>query len=429
MPLVLAQVNNPVLKQYKFCAAYFNQSVSHDIGARIEAEDNFFLYNFSHGHKIGSIREFFEIAAMLYLLVLLGCSYGVGLLAMWRAWRNPRAVMPGQHDTAPFITVVVAARNEAKNIGALLEDLSRQNYTAYEVIMVDDHSEDNTVAIAECMAAKYTSFQVLRNTYSGKKQALTEGVKHAKGSIIVATDADCRVPPQWLSSVAVYFQQPHVKMVFGGVRMQQRNFFHDLQAIEFSSLIGSGAATAGMGYPTLCNGANIAYRRDVFQEVNGYTGNTQVPSGDDEFLMRKINALYPDGIYFMRDIQSVVTTQPNETAGQFIQQRLRWAGKWRYNTSAYTMLLAIYIFLIQVMTVLCWGLLFYRDERLQVAALSFLLVKTGLEFLFLRSVCRFLGCRWNSLAFMTLQVIYPLYVMGIGLFAHFIPQRWKGRPL
>lgn len=366
---------------------------------------------------------------MLYLLVLFGCSYGVGLLVLWRAWSNPRIVTHKQRDATPFITVLIAARNEAKNIGALLHDLAKQDYASYEVIIIDDHSEDNTIEVAERFTSEYTSLMIIRNKNEGKKLALTEGVRHAQGSVIVATDADCRVPAQWLSAIAIYFRQPEVKMVFGGVRMQQQNFFHDLQAIEFSSLIGSGAATAAMGYPTLCNGANIAYRKAVFEEVNGYTGNTHVPSGDDEFLMRKIQAIYPNSIYFMNDAASVVTTKPNETAGAFVRQRLRWAGKWRYNSSVYTMLLAIYIFSVQVNTVMCWGLLFYSDERLQVAALSFLGVKALLEFLFLRHVCRSLGCRWNGLAFMTLQVIYPLYVMGIGLFAHFIPQQWKGRPL
>ena len=365
---------------------------------------------------------------MLYLLVLFGCSYAACVLVLWRAWQNPRTITKKQ-DSFPFITVVVAARNEAQNIEALLRDLSQQNYSLYEVIVVDDHSDDNTVQIAQHVTQEYTSFKVIRSPQSGKKLALTEGVKHAQGSIIVTTDADCRVPAHWLSSIAIYFQQPEVKMVLGGVRIRQKNFFHDLQAIEFSSLIGSAAATANRGYPTMCNGANIAYRKTVFEDVNGYSGNTHVPSGDDEFLMRKIKALYPAGIYFMNDAQSVVTTQPNETVGAFIRQRLRWAGKWRYNTSVYTALLAVYIFLIQAITLLCWALLFFSDERLQVTAILFLATKAFCEFLFLRSVCRFLGCRWNGLAFMTLQFIYPFYVTGIGLFAHFIPQRWKGRPL
>lgn len=365
---------------------------------------------------------------MLYLLVLFGCSYGVCVLVLWRAWQNPRIVTK-KLDTAPFITVLVAARNEEKNIEDLLRDLSRQHYSSFEVIIVDDHSEDNTVAIAQHVAKEYTSFSVIRSTQAGKKLALTEGVKHARGSIIVTTDADCRVPAHWLSAIAIYFQQPEVKMVLGGVRMQQKKFFHDWQAIEFSSLIGSAAATVNLGYPTLCNGANIAYRKAVFEAVNGYSGNTHVPSGDDEFLMRKIKALYPTGIYFMNDAQGVVTTQPNETVGAFIQQRLRWAGKWRHNTSAYTVLLAVYIFSVQAVTLLCWALLFFSDARVQVVALSFLIVKALSEFLFLRSVCRFLGCRWNGLAFMMLQFIYPFYVTGIGLFAHFIPQQWKGRPL
>lgn len=350
------------------------------------------------------------------------------MLLLWRAWQNPRTVTKKQ-DTIPFISVVVAARNEEKNIEALLHDLSRQRYASYEVIIVDDHSHDNTLQRAQYVTKEYTSFSIISSTHTGKKLALTEGVKHAQGSIIVTTDADCRVPAHWLSAIAIYFQQPEVKMVFGGVRMEQKNFFDDLQAIEFGSLIGSAAATAAMGYPTMCNGANIAYRKAVFEEVNGYSGNTHVSSGDDEFLMRKIKALYPTGIYFVNDEQAVVTTQPNETVGAFIRQRLRWAGKWRHNTSVYTTLLAVYIFLIQAITLVCWTLLFFYDGRLQVTALLFLTVKTLTEFLFLRSVCRFLRCRWNGLAFITLQFIYPFYVTGIGLFAHFIPQQWKGRPL
>jgi cellulose synthase/poly-beta-1,6-N-acetylglucosamine synthase-like glycosyltransferase len=368
---------------------------------------------------------------MLYLFVLYGCSYGLLLLCLIIGWRRRQAFQQPKTQDVHLISVLIPARNEEKNILFLLRDLAQQQHVAFEVIVIDDHSDDETVAtVQQFIAHTQGNFRIIRSTLHGKKHALTQGVECAKGSVIVTTDADCRVSSTWLSTIHIYFQQTEVKMAFGGVTMQQgASFFHDLQAIEFSSLIGSAAASAALGFPMMCNGANVAFRKSVFNEVGGYEENIHIPSGDDEFLMRKIAAHYANGIYFVRHEDAVVTTEPCNTVAQFIHQRLRWAGKWRHNTSVYTVLLAVYVFSVQIITLICFGLLFFADGRLFASALSFLVMKVLLEYVFLRSTCKFLRTRWNSIAFIALQFIYPLYVTGIGIFAHFLPQRWKGRPL
>ncbi len=137
------------------------------------------------------------------------------------------------------------------------------------------------------------------------------GVEKAGGEIIVTTDADCRLPIHWLQSIATSFHEGNVKMVFGGVRIKEdKSFFSKLQALEFCSLIGTGGAMAGLGIPILCNGANLAFLRSAFLEVKGYDGNLDIPSGDDEFLMRKIDRRFPGSIRFQPSEDSVVETRP-----------------------------------------------------------------------------------------------------------------------
>jgi cellulose synthase/poly-beta-1,6-N-acetylglucosamine synthase-like glycosyltransferase len=183
-----------------------------------------------------------------------------------------------------------------------------------------------------------------------------------------------------------------------------------------------------LGFPIMCNGANLAFRKGTFQEVGGYTGNFHVASGDDEFLLRKIGARYPGSLYFVTHPQSVVTTRAAPSVSAFIRQRLRWAGKWRHNTSAYTVLVALYVWAIQVATCVS-VVLVLKGGALQGIAAIFLVGKALADAWFLRPVARFVGVHWHWLAFVLLQVLYPLYVMATGLLSNFLPNNWKGRKM
>jgi cellulose synthase/poly-beta-1,6-N-acetylglucosamine synthase-like glycosyltransferase len=326
----------------------------------------------------------------------------------------------------PLMTVVVAVRNEENNIEVLLAQLAHQSYPSYEVIVVDDHSEDETARIVETFNRAASGFSLLKNAGVGKKQALATGVRAARGEIIVTTDADCTVPLTWLHALHIYFQNDRCQLAFGGVRLAQENFFHAMQAIEFSSLIGAGAVSATLGFPTMCNGANLAFRKKAFFDVNGYEGNEHIPSGDDEFLMRKIRERYPHGIFYVSGEQAIVTTTPMDSLRDFIAQRLRWAGKWKHNTSVYTVLLAMYVFVVQATSIFClaWGL---WNDRLRPWAMAFLMVRAVSDWIFLRRVTRYLKVRWNGAAFLVLQIMYPFYVVAIGLCAQVMSHRWKGR--
>jgi len=254
---------------------------------------------------------------------------------------------------------------------------------------------------------------------------LTEGVKMAKGEIILITDADCVLPQDWISRMVMSFDDD-TTMVIGLVKIQQeQSLFSNLQALEFSSVMGSGVSLLMLGFPVMCNGASLSFRKRSFEEVNGYQDNLHIPSGDDEFLMRKLMNNFPDSIESIHWPLAVVATKPQPTLKSFIHQRLRWAGKWKANDSVRIKALALYILLFQITCIVAIGLLFFGNNLVMVCGL--LGVKFLIEGYFLYKVSKTLHQRFSVPAFIILQLIYPFYVVIIGIASQLVDYEWKGR--
>src|SRR5579859_460690 len=294
-----------------------------------------------------------------YFLILFGL-YFVLLFALRFGWAN--AMQPAkklQIDKPLFLSVVVPFRNEEDNLEALIRSLSDQDLSGekWEVIFVNDHSTDGSfqkIQQSKNFAASVTIASLSNET--GKKAALAHGVALAQGDVIVTTDADCACPEGWLRNIGLFFQDSTVNMAIGMVALEdERTFFSQWQSMEFASVMGSTVASIGWGKPLMCNGANLAFRKKNFEEVNGYLGNVHIPSGDDEFLMRKILQRHPNSIRLMNSAEAVVVTRPQASWTEFLSQRIRWASKWKSNPSGPAKLLAIFIFLIQA----SWVLLFF----------------------------------------------------------------------
>lgn len=342
-----------------------------------------------------------------------------------------RAVRPSVYASpTSFVSVIVPFRNEADAITCLLEDLSAQRYPAFEVILVNDHSEDDSLTVISRVCEKFPRLQeqlkILHcTTQAGKKAALTLGIAHAKGDSIITTDADCRVGKDWIQETAKHFTHRTV-MVVGGVRFSATNFFEKIQQLEFASLIGSGAATLAWSLPSMANGANLAFTKEAFQEVGGYAGNEHIPSGDDEFLLRKMHQRFPHSICFNTSRASIVETIPTKSWPHFLQQRLRWAGKWSLHRGGFSKLLAISIFSFQLVFLLTPWLILMGSLSWTLGTLL-LISKALLEFSFFLPILRQLGISFSLPAFLSLQFIYPYYVVAVGLLANGRKYTWKGR--
>jgi cellulose synthase/poly-beta-1,6-N-acetylglucosamine synthase-like glycosyltransferase len=324
-----------------------------------------------------------------------------------------------------MISVIVPVRNEQENIVSTLLALKNQTYGNFEVIVVNDHSSDGTIdAVAK---NKFPNVSVLNNREAGKKAALQTGIDIAKGELIATTDGDCVMNEYWLESIQKTFTDENIVFAFGAVAIQSdKRFFSKVQVVEFASLIGSGAATSSLGFPTMSNGANLAFRKSAFKTVGGYEGNKHIASGDDEFLMRKMHKHFPHGIKFIPYRVASVLTTPKESLSELASQRLRWAGKWKHNSSFATVVLAIYIFVTQF-CVLAGLITLFTSFNYPVALL--LMIKFAFEASFISRVCRFSKSNFSWTAFLFLQVFYPLYVIFVGTLASFAKPTWKGREL
>lgn len=274
-----------------------------------------------------AILALFSALTAVYLLFLFRIRAGIRHLFDEQGGQLPDIDDP----KLPFVTVLVPARNEAARITHCLASLGAQRYheARVEFVIVDDHSEDATAGIVMDVAARDDRFRLVRASDPGKKAAISMGVTQARGEIIVTTDADCLHEEDWLRAMVAPFAQGADLVAGPVIYADRRGFFRRLQALEFLGLVGVGAGFFGIGYPRLCNGANLAYRRSEFVAISGFDANAGIPSGDDEFLLHAIVYQRGGDARFVSSPASVVRTDPAPTVREFLRQRVRWASKGR----------------------------------------------------------------------------------------------------
>jgi len=356
-------------------------------------------------------------------------------------WLRTRSISIS-HMPQLFISVIIVVRNEENNIFELLNDLNLQNYDPklFELIIIDDHSKDETLKIISTFK-KHSNFLIqvieLKNFINEnyidnnfKKKAIEIGVNHASGEIILNTDGDCRLGPDWIKTFADYFLTKGAQCVSGPVTFyKEKNIFAKIQTIEFASLIASGAASLHFGFPSMCNGANFAYTKQAFLEVDGFAGTANIPSGDDIFLMQKIHSKYPKKVFFIKNQNAIVQTEAQPNINFFYNQRLRWASKWNMYKDWTISLMAIFVF-ISNLTILIFvvGLLFSIINF--NLFLNVILLRFAVEILFLIFVLRFLDKTRLIFLIPLVQIFYFLYVIYFGLISFFnLSYRWKERKI
>ncbi|WP_266205030.1 glycosyltransferase [Pontibacter kalidii] len=373
----------------------------------------------------------------LLLLLLSLLWYSWIILSRWLAWKQlPATTAPAAFQPSTRLTVIIPVRNEAENILYLLQDLDRQHYPKelLEVLVVDDHSDDETPALVEqFMLGSRTSVRCIQLgnyvKYSGKKAAVQVGVEQAQGELLLFTDGDCRVGPEWLRSYSYLYKTERPYFISGPVSFHHTHTpFERMQLVEFSSLIGIGGASIAMGHPNMCNGANLAYRKDVFKEVGGFAGNEAVASGDDEFLLHKVHQAFPGRVKFLRSAEAIVYTTARKSLISFIQQRVRWASKWKSYQSLQVQLVALCVFLVNLLLFLAIPLALWGSMPVWVF-LSAYLTKFAVDFLFLREITDFLQARRYLWYILPLQLVYIPYVLVTAVLGLWGRYNWKGRTI
>ncbi len=370
------------------------------------------------------------------VLVVLALLYVLGLLIFLLGLFLPRSG-PSSRQLRT-VSVIIAARNEEDNIGAVLQDLVHQTYPKelLEVIVVNDGSSDGTAAVVERFAQEYDFVRLLHaedgpSWMAPKKFALETGVRAARGELILVTDADCRVPSTWVETMVGYFDD-ETGMVVGfsqiGRRGQRYPLLEGLQALDFLSLMGAAAGSCQVGFPLAGSGQNLAYRKEAFLQVGGYSQVGHRVSGDDVLLLQLVRRQTGWRIRFAFDRRSRVSTRAERSLGALLNQRRRWAsnGVYQYFLNRPFFVYAVVTFLLNA------GLLLGFLLGLVFGGVGFVgrvfLVKAIAELcLVLRSSQLF--DRGDLLRFFPLWVFLQVpYVVVVGLGGTFGNFTWKGRP-
>jgi cellulose synthase/poly-beta-1,6-N-acetylglucosamine synthase-like glycosyltransferase len=372
------------------------------------------------------------LTAVSYLSSFLTIVYLLVVSGFIRGWHK---LVPFQYKDTKGVTavsIIVAARNEAESIHRTIDALLAQDYdkTLTEIIFIDDHSTDRTAEVIHSYADSGIKLIILnedRALNSYKKKAIQTAIGQAKGSLIITTDADCRMGSQWLQTIVAFYEEKRYKMISSPVAYdEEMSFFERSQSLEFLYLIGLGASTIGNGKPSTCNGANLAYEREAFYEVGGFQGIDDLASGDDELLLHKMAARYDHHIGFLRNREAIVYTHAKPDLSEFLQQRKRWASKsTRYkNKSIIVLGVFIWFFNLSVLLNLLAGIFFV--DYLKIALLQ-LVLKMGIEFLFLLDVTKFAKRRSLLVLLPVLNVLHILYIIYIGIAGNSGKYNWKGR--
>ncbi len=377
---------------------------------------------------------------ILFLLLIISgvvvLLYAIKFLSLTAGWLH--LLRFPIHATDVKISVVIAARNEEKNIRSCLHSVLQQNYSnkLFEVIVVDDHSDDTTASVVEEMMAAYSNLKLIRlneNDKHGKKQALKSGIASSQSQLIITTDADCIVTEKWLSSIASFYEQTKAKMIVGPVQIHNDNsFLEKMQSLELIALVASGAGSLHYNKPVMCNGANLAFEQKVFDEVLGYDGIDGICTGDDVLLMYKIEKKHPDSIRFLKDKNAIVKTLAQANVKSFVNQRKRWASKPIGMLNFSTKYLSVLVFLANLFSIILICSLFYCQKMefyplFSKICLILLGIKCFIDFLLLFLASSFFGKRRLLWYYLPEQFIYMFYVVLVGLMSFNRSYSWKGR--
>jgi cellulose synthase/poly-beta-1,6-N-acetylglucosamine synthase-like glycosyltransferase len=335
----------------------------------------------------------------------------------------------------PFVSVLVPARNESGCIEPTLASLAQQTYPAsqLEIIVINDNSTDRTGEVVKDYITRenLAHFQLLTHknddskpTY--KKTAIAYALEFARGEIIMTTDADCRVQPQWVESMVGHFETD-TGMVAGLVSFmpeKEKTPFHKLQTLEFAGLVFAGVGAIGNRYPLICNGSNLSYRRVAFDAAGGFAGHEHIPSGDDDLFMQNLHRHTNWKVHYNLDPASVNYTRPVDSFADFLNQRARWASKGAHYPGFKTslILLLIYLFYLALIILPPITLMGLFSWKLLLLAFG---CKMFPEYLVIRQALSVLRRRKLKRWFLVAQTVHIPYIVLAGFGGFFKLFNWK----
>lgn len=365
----------------------------------------------------------------IYILIILATIYFVVFALFAIGLLFQRENNSSSTHTIP-LSVVVAVRNEEANIDNLFISILKQDYPTenYEVILVNDHSTDNTWPMAKKWAKQHTNIQLaeLPTQSKGKKQAVALGVTLAKNDTIVLTDADCTHPASWLRSIALAYNAKTSHMLIGPVMISPTNtFFEKMQALEHASLSASSIGACSVGLPFMASAANLSFNKSMLGFEQQML-NPKYASGDDVFLLHSAKRKKGFKILPLKGEGALVFTQPVKSVSKFLAQRARWASKSTGYTDFTAIAVGFTVLLFNLLLIMLAILSFWNIEYLKMLGFGYV-VKFLADLLLLTPYLKQHKKLSLLFVFIPLQLVYPIYIVVAFGMAMIVNSRWKRR--
>lgn len=330
-------------------------------------------------------------------------------------------------------SIIIPFRNEEAHLNSLLTSLLNIDYprSSFEVLLVNDASDDNSTDIIVTFQMKHPELNIsilnnIRKTNSPKKDAINTAIAFSNFDWIVTTDADCTVSKNWLLSFNSFIKSKEPVFISAPVKFnEERSFLFHFQHLNSLSLIGSTIGSFGINKPFLCNGANLCYKKEVFLQLNGFKGNTEIASGDDIFLLEKMNTAFPEKTLFLKSKNAIVTTTTENSWNSYYNQQLRWASKSSSYKNWFAKIIGILVLLTNSVLVII-GLLTINPKNWFLFT-AFFSTKMLFDLILIKKTANFLNSKINYAYFVITSFLYPLFIMVVGISSFTKKYNWKGR--
>jgi len=370
---------------------------------------------------------------MMVFTLIIGILY-LGILGwiFWGSLQIKEFFLEEDASEKTKFSIIIPFRNEVKNLPELLDSLLKLNYPSeqFEVIFVDDESEDDSVELVENNSTSKFQYSILknvRNSNSPKKDAITLAVSKAKYDWIVTTDADCVLPTNWLEVFHSFIIKKQSLFIAAPVGLNtQKSLITYYQLFDLLSLQTVTIGSFGAKSPLLCNGANLCYKKSVFKDVDGYKGNNHIASGDDIFLLEKIKKMFPNKIHYLKAKEVIVKTKTEKNWFQLIVQRIRWASKTSTQENVLSKIIGLVVFSCNLLVILGLSIGFINTNYLSLF-LVFWMVKLLVDYLFIIHTASFFGSKIPFYKFIISSLLYSIITIIVVIGSLFGSYSWKGR--
>ena len=363
---------------------------------------------------------------LIIISILITAIYSLLAIVALISFFNTRNTKVENSKNNNHVSVVIAARNEEENIQECIDSLLNQDFetTNYEIIVVNDHSEDNTLSILRTIKSNNLVIISLPVGVTSKKEALKYGIEKAQYNIIATTDADCVLPMNWLTSIAKNIDK-NSDMLLGPIMFtKEKGFFNAFQQLDMMAMQTFQFGLLGLNQPILNNGANLSFKEESFQLVGGYD-NYNTPSGDDVFLLEKFNT-HKLKIKGLLSKNFIVETNTIKNCAEFLNQRIRWASKSKFYKGKLLKFLSFIILLQNIIQLFIYSQVLLGEKFINYF-IFLLLSKWLIDFILLFLVATFFDRGKSLLYYIPIQIIYPFYIMGVSVASMFLKFDWKGR--